>query len=265
MSEGTRILDRMRIAFRRLAKRLFHRSKRRSNHSTPGQLSTNKASPPPQGTSTLSTGINATEQHQAPNWPLTTDSHQPSSTLDAPPSSTRENQAPGNKTSASPQYSRNETHGSRLSEASGSNNQPQSLRRKPQGTQEGYLKPALKKKAANATPSQSPSQGTSHNYLKESPYRYLSLEDSSIRHGEANAQSRDEHADGPIASGSDTNNDRVEHQGHYTDHSIHPRSAVVHEEVTPHVHTIYEPTRTRSFHIHEHRTLIQPIVDPAAR
>ncbi|KAM0482333.1 hypothetical protein ACHAPX_002850 [Trichoderma viride] len=281
MSEGTRILDRMRNAFRRLAKRLFHRSKRRSNHSTPGQLPINKASPPPQETSTLGTGTNANEQHQALNWPLTTHSHQPSSTLNAQTSSAREDQAPftsGKTTSASPQYSRNETHDSQLSE---------SLRKKPQGLQEGYLKPALKRKAVNATPSQDPSQGpsqgpsqypsqdpsqgSSHNYISESPYRYLSLEDSSITHGEANAQSRDEHADGPIASGSDTNNDGAghqEHQGHhehYTDHTIHPRPAAVHEEITPHVHTIYEPTRTLSFHLHEHRTLVQPIVDPAAR
>ncbi|KAM0514110.1 hypothetical protein ACHAPE_007201 [Trichoderma viride] len=284
MSEGTGILDRMRNAFRRFAKRLFHRSKRRSNHSTPGKLPTNKASPPPQETPTLGTGTNAKEQHQAPNWPLTTDSHQPSSTLNAQASSAREDQAPlsgGKEPSASPQYSRNETHDSQLSE---------SLRKKPQGSQEGYLKPALKRKAVNATPSQGPSQspsqgpsqgfsqgpsqGSSLNYISESPYRYLSLEDSSTTHGEANAQSRDEDADGPIASGSGTNNDGAghqehqehqEHHEHYTDHTIHPRPAAVHEEITPHVHTIYEPTRTLSFHLHEHRTLVQPIVDPAAR
>lgn len=260
MSEGTRKLEGMKNALRRWAKRLFHRSdKRRSNHSTSNQP-LNKTSHPPQETST---GTNATEQHQTPNWPLTTDSHQPSSTLNAQTSSARETQAPFSsekKYPASPHDSRNEAHDSQLADASVSNNQPQSLGRKPQGTQEGYLKPALKRKAVNVTPS----QGSPNNYLRESPYRYLSLEDSSTRHGEANAQSRDEHADGPIATGSD-NNAGVGHQGHYTDHSFHPRPAVVHEEIEPHVHTIYEPTRTRSFHLHEHRTLIQPIIDPTSK
>ncbi|TPX15862.1 uncharacterized protein E0L32_000196 [Thyridium curvatum] len=39
------------------------------------------------------------------------------------------------------------------------------------------------------------------------------------------------------------------------------RPAVVHETVKPHVHTIYEPKRTRSIHVHEHRTVIQPVID----
>ncbi|KAL7903118.1 hypothetical protein HDV63DRAFT_112804 [Trichoderma sp. SZMC 28014] len=250
MSEGTRKLGGIRNALRRWANRLFHRSdKRRSNHSTSDQP-LNKTSHPPQDTSPLGNGAN-------PNWPLTTDSHQPD-TLDARTSSTRENQA--GKGTFPP------------ANESGSNNQPQSLKRNPQGAQQGYLKPALKRKAVNETPSQGPSQGppqdSSHDYISESPYRYLSLEDSSIRGKKANAQISDEQADGPIASGSNTNNDGIghqEHQEHYTDHTIHPRPAVVHEEIAPHVHTIYEPTRTRSFHLHEHRTLIQPIVDPAAR
>lgn len=220
MSEGTRKLEGMRNAFRRWAKRLFHRSdKRRSNHSTSDQP-LNKTSHPPQETSTLGTGTNSKVRQTAPNWPLTTDSHQPPGTLDA-------------QTTA---------HGSQVTDASISNNQPQSLG-KPQGTQQGYLKPALKRKAVNQTPP----QGSAHN------------------HHEAKAHSRDEHADSPVATGSDNNNAGVGHQGHYTDHSVHPRPAVVHEEIEPHVHTVYEPTRTRSFHLHEHRTLVQPIVDPAAR
>lgn len=46
------------------------------------------------------------------------------------------------------------------------------------------------------------------------------------------------------------------------DHTIHNRSAVFHEDVSPHTHTIYEPQRTRSIHYHEHRTFFQPIIDP---
>ncbi|KAM0087075.1 hypothetical protein ACKRZS_000612 [Fusarium odoratissimum] len=46
------------------------------------------------------------------------------------------------------------------------------------------------------------------------------------------------------------------------DRTIHNRDPVVQEHVRPHVHTIYEPKRTRSIHYHEHRTLIQPIKDP---
>lgn len=44
----------------------------------------------------------------------------------------------------------------------------------------------------------------------------------------------------------------------------HSRPAVTHEEIKPHVHTVYHPVRTRSIHIHEHRFLIQPIVVPAS-
>lgn len=272
MSEGTKRLGGIRNAIRKWAKRLFHRSdKRRSNHSTSDQPF-NETSHPPQDTSPLGTGANAEEQRYNSNWPLTTDSYQPSETLDTRTSSARGNQA-GKKPSASAQDSRNETRGSQLADASASNNQPQSPGRNPQGAQQGYLKPALKRKAVavNETPSQGPpqdpSQDSSHDYISESPYRYLSLEDSSIRGKRANAQNSDEQADGPIASGSNTNNYGAgeEHHEHYTDHTIHPRPAVVHEEITPHVHTIYKPTRTLSFHLHEHRTLIQPIVDPTAR
>ncbi|KAH7261254.1 uncharacterized protein BKA55DRAFT_280731 [Fusarium redolens] len=46
------------------------------------------------------------------------------------------------------------------------------------------------------------------------------------------------------------------------DRTVHNQDLVVHEHIRPHVHTIYEPTRTRSIHHHEHRTLIQPIKDP---
>ncbi|KAM5377312.1 hypothetical protein ACJZ2D_005131 [Fusarium nematophilum] len=47
------------------------------------------------------------------------------------------------------------------------------------------------------------------------------------------------------------------------DHTVHPRDPVVHEDIRPHVHTIYEPRRTRSIHHHEYKTLIQPIIDPS--
>ncbi|KAF4945417.1 hypothetical protein FGADI_11919 [Fusarium gaditjirri] len=46
------------------------------------------------------------------------------------------------------------------------------------------------------------------------------------------------------------------------DRTIHSRDPVIHEHIRPHVHTIYEPKRSRSIHYHEHRTLIQPIKDP---
>ncbi|KAF5560077.1 hypothetical protein FPHYL_6811 [Fusarium phyllophilum] len=46
------------------------------------------------------------------------------------------------------------------------------------------------------------------------------------------------------------------------DRTVHNQEPVVHEHIRPHVHTIYEPKRTRSIHYHEHRTLIQPIKDP---
>ncbi|KAF5645550.1 hypothetical protein F52700_2113 [Fusarium sp. NRRL 52700] len=44
--------------------------------------------------------------------------------------------------------------------------------------------------------------------------------------------------------------------------TVYNQDPVVHEHIRPHVHTIYEPKRTRSIHYHEHRTLIQPIKDP---
>ncbi|KAF4334170.1 hypothetical protein FBEOM_11994 [Fusarium beomiforme] len=43
--------------------------------------------------------------------------------------------------------------------------------------------------------------------------------------------------------------------------TVHNQEPVVHEHIRPHVHTIYEPKRTRSIHHYEHRTLIQPIKD----
>ncbi|KAF4464609.1 hypothetical protein FALBO_8561 [Fusarium albosuccineum] len=46
------------------------------------------------------------------------------------------------------------------------------------------------------------------------------------------------------------------------DHAVHHRAPVIQEQIRPHVHTIYEPRRTRSIHHHEHRKLIQPIIDP---
>ncbi|KAF5023166.1 hypothetical protein F66182_4780 [Fusarium sp. NRRL 66182] len=46
------------------------------------------------------------------------------------------------------------------------------------------------------------------------------------------------------------------------DRTVHNQEPVVHEHIRPHVHTIYEPKRTRSIHYHEHKTLIQPIKDP---
>ncbi|KAF7562822.1 hypothetical protein G7046_g1321 [Stylonectria norvegica] len=46
------------------------------------------------------------------------------------------------------------------------------------------------------------------------------------------------------------------------DHTVHQEKAVTHEEIKPHVHTIIEPKRTRSYHYHEHNTIIQPIADP---
>ncbi|KAM0277759.1 hypothetical protein ACHAQH_005552 [Verticillium albo-atrum] len=45
------------------------------------------------------------------------------------------------------------------------------------------------------------------------------------------------------------------------DRTVDVRPAVTHEEIRPHIHTIYEQRRTRSIHYHEHRTLIQPIID----
>ncbi|KAK2593079.1 hypothetical protein QQS21_009209 [Conoideocrella luteorostrata] len=47
----------------------------------------------------------------------------------------------------------------------------------------------------------------------------------------------------------------------YTDYTIHNRTPVIEENIYPHVHTVYEPRRTRSIHFHEHFLHLQPIVD----
>jgi hypothetical protein len=47
------------------------------------------------------------------------------------------------------------------------------------------------------------------------------------------------------------------------DHYTHVRPAVVEEHIRPHIHTVHHIERTRSIHFHEHRYLIQPIVDPS--
>lgn len=49
--------------------------------------------------------------------------------------------------------------------------------------------------------------------------------------------------------------------GDSIEYTVHQRPAIVHEEIIPRTHTVYEPTVTYSVHIHEHRTLYQPIVD----
>lgn len=56
--------------------------------------------------------------------------------------------------------------------------------------------------------------------------------------------------------------DVLEHQNVDFDHTVHERPPVVHEEIHPHIHTVYELRRTRSLHFHEHRFAVQPILDP---
>ncbi|PTB46184.1 hypothetical protein M441DRAFT_444749 [Trichoderma asperellum CBS 433.97] len=222
------MLDSIKDAFHRGANRLFHRSdKRRPHHSTNLTQPSSKLRNPPQETSTLGTGTNADEQHTALISPLINYPHQPSGTLDAQPSSAIKNQAPfsdGKKTSASPQCSRNVVHDSKVGDAA-------------------------------YTPS------------SESHHRKPSLGKSDIKDEEAKAQSRDKPTNGRITVGPDTNNDGTGYHGHhgdYMDRSVDHRPVVTQQEVKPHIHTVYEPKRTRSIHLHEHRTLIQPIVDPAA-
>lgn len=45
------------------------------------------------------------------------------------------------------------------------------------------------------------------------------------------------------------------------DYTTHEREPVVEENVTRHVHTVYELERTRSTHVHEHFYHIQPVID----
>lgn len=45
------------------------------------------------------------------------------------------------------------------------------------------------------------------------------------------------------------------------DYTLDSRKPVTHETIHPHVHTIYEPRRTRSIHYEEHHYFIQPIID----
>lgn len=49
--------------------------------------------------------------------------------------------------------------------------------------------------------------------------------------------------------------------GDDVEYTMHQRPAITHEEIFPHTHTIYQPSHTYSIHIHEHRTLFQPIVE----
>ena len=48
------------------------------------------------------------------------------------------------------------------------------------------------------------------------------------------------------------------------DYTLDSRKPVTHETIHPHVHTIYEPRRTRSIHYEEHHYYIQPIIDTSA-
>lgn len=45
------------------------------------------------------------------------------------------------------------------------------------------------------------------------------------------------------------------------DYTLHTRPPVIQQDIRPHVHTIYQPRRTRSIHYHEHRYIYQPIID----
>lgn len=47
----------------------------------------------------------------------------------------------------------------------------------------------------------------------------------------------------------------------HVDHTIHYRPPITHEVIRPQVHTIYEPRRVRSIHLHERTNVIQPILD----
>lgn len=52
--------------------------------------------------------------------------------------------------------------------------------------------------------------------------------------------------------------------GETVEYTVHHRDAIVHEEVFPQTHTIYQPTRTYDIHIHEHRKVYQPLLDTEA-
>lgn len=49
------------------------------------------------------------------------------------------------------------------------------------------------------------------------------------------------------------------------DQVAHVEPAIVEEQIRPHVHTEFQVQRTRSIHIHEHRTIIQPIIEKAPK
>lgn len=48
------------------------------------------------------------------------------------------------------------------------------------------------------------------------------------------------------------------------DYTTHGRDPVVHDNIFPQVHTIYQPRRVRSIHLHEHKFYIQPITRQTA-
>lgn len=54
----------------------------------------------------------------------------------------------------------------------------------------------------------------------------------------------------------------VPHPDAYSDLTTHSNPHVVHEQVKPHVHEVKEIRRTRSLHLHEHKTWVQPLKDP---
>lgn len=57
--------------------------------------------------------------------------------------------------------------------------------------------------------------------------------------------------------------DRVEvHPNVDFDHTVHQRPAVTEEHIIPERRDVHEVERTLSVHVHEHRTVIQPIIDP---
>ncbi|KAG6053049.1 hypothetical protein E4U17_005076 [Claviceps sp. LM77 group G4] len=87
------------------------------------------------------------------------------------------------------------------------------------------------------------------------------IDDEQLLSKQKNVPSGD-HRDEALDNGNDATAIRhLPEEPPTVDYTTHEREPVVEENVTKHVHTVYELERTRSTHVHEHFYHVQPVID----
>ncbi|KAG6033246.1 hypothetical protein E4U19_006716 [Claviceps sp. Clav32 group G5] len=92
-------------------------------------------------------------------------------------------------------------------------------------------------------------------------HRGQGIDDEQLLSKQKNVPSGD-HSDEALDDGNDATAIRhLPEEPPTVDYTTHEREPVVEENITRHVHTVYELERTRSTHVHEHFYHVQPVID----